>query len=639
MDQSPAAVAQVLDHELIVRKQKLILAVIADDRDTVERLLGEGVPVDSKNSEGVSTLHWASSEGVLNMIRLLIKRGGDVNAVDKRGLTPLHSAAAHGQTEAVRELIRNGACKSAIAGTFGSPLQQAHLNGHTKTVKALLELEGSEEELAKSRNSLKPVVLEGDNIKTSASFGVTPAMSALLFGDEEIFSKIVMSNHESIKDRDKFSVSTFEHCFIGGHANKLRSFCEACKISSKGQDLKGALATLIKQGLVDRHKVLCLCAISGDSAFLDDQFMDLVAPNACAMPAAMRCAKFYFFNGVMFLDKLAIPDECSIHPLHMSLLALKCCEMGFATLSVQLGVKNHRQFITTLLSRPVLKKAVNETFCNGQTPLDLAQQFELHDVAQLIERAGGRPGIWTDIPREIEARHPTALLQVKVAYASIRAIAEDGKQGFVTIRNVLFNALQLATVETEVQTDSMLDSMWHPNAVIVGADVGPETDEHEYKSLMVPKDKSKKPPTMRPCEDISELLNKVENHKKEINAMMNHHTGGTVHFGIQDKDNTVEEGLVLNQQSVVIDRLQTKVSQILQEFYPAVQSGFVTIQRIDLMNNARERTGRWRFDIRVSPFGRVVLLSRKQTTAYYRQGANSEPMPADMLIERLRDEM
>ena len=143
---------------------------------------------------------------------------------------------------------------------------------------------------------------------------------------------------------------------------------------------------------------------------------------------------------------------------------------------------------------------------------------------------------------------------------------------------------------------------------------------------------------MRPCGDIQEILKKVENHKKEINAMLNHHTGGTVHFGIQDKDNIVEEGMILIQQSVVIDRLQTKVSQILQEFYPAVQSEFVTIQPIELVNNARERTGRWRFDICVSPHGRVVFLSRKQTTAYYRQGANSEPMPADMLIERIRDE-
>ena len=58
------------------------------------------------------------------------------------------------------------------------------------------------------------------------------------------------------------------------------------------------------------------------------------------------------------------------------------------------------------------------------------------------------------------------------------------------------------TVEAGVQTDSMLDSMWHPNAVIVGADVGLETDEHEYKSLTVPTDKSRNPPPTRPCKHI-----------------------------------------------------------------------------------------------------------------------------------------
>ena len=62
--------------------------------------------------------------------------------------------------------------------------------------------------------------------------------------------------------------------------------------------------------------------------------------------------------------------------------------------------------------------------------------------------------------------------------------------------------IQLGTVDTEVQTDSMLDSMWHPNAVIIGADVGPETDEHEYKSLTVPADKSRNPPPTRPCKHI-----------------------------------------------------------------------------------------------------------------------------------------
>ena len=130
---------------------------------------------------------------------------------------------------------------------------------------------------------------------------------------------------------------------------------------------------------------------------------------------------------------------------------------------------------------------------------------------------------------------------------------------------------------------------WDPKtAAIVGANVGAETDEHKYKSLMVTEeltksnkppsaDKSKKPPPIvRPCKDTSEVLEKVVDNSKEINAMLNHHSRGTVHFGIRDKDNTVEEGLDLPQEDV-IKQLQTSVGQLLQGFYPAVQSHFVIV--------------------------------------------------------------
>ncbi len=176
---------------------------------------------------------------------------------------------------------------------------------------------------------------------------------------------------------------------------------------------------------------------------------------------------------------------------------------------------------------------------------------------------------------------------------------------------------------------------WHSNAMVVGANVGPETDEHEYKSFMVPTDKTKKPPPMRPCKDDSEVLKKVVDHSKEINAMLNHRTGGSIHFGIHD-DGIVEEGLDLPQ-AALIDKLQTRVGQLLQVFYPAVQSRFVAIQPVNLVNRSGEPTGQWRFDICVTPYDKVVLFSRHQTVAYYRQGGNSEPMPADMM-ERLRVE-
>ena len=242
---------------------------------------------------------------------------------------------------------------------------------------------------------------------------------------------------------------------------------------------------------------------------------------------------------------------------------------------------------------------------------------------------------------EIEVRHPLELLRVKDAYASMKAIAEDGEYGLQVIKKVFTSIFRSQSVDIEVQTDSFLaekeDGMWHPNAAIVGASLCPETDEHEYKSLMVPADLSKKPPPMRLCKGIAEVLKKVEKHSKEINAMLNHQTGGTVHFGIQDEGNIVEEGLDFDQDSA-IDKLQMKVGQLLQGFDPAVQTRFVTIKPVNLLNSTGGETGRWRFDFCVSPYGRVVFLSRTQTVAYYRQGASSEQMPADLMKERFRSE-
>ena len=177
-------------------------------------------------------------------------------------------------------------------------------------------------------------------------------------------------------------------------------------------------------------------------------------------------------------------------------------------------------------------------------------------------------------------------------------------------------------------------SSWHPSAMIVGANVGPETDEHEYKSLMVPADKTKKTPPMRPCKDTREVLDKVVHHSKEINAMLNHHTRGSIHFGIQD-DGMVEEGLDLPQ-AALIDKLQARVGQLLEGFNPPVQSQFVAIQLVNLVNSSGEPTGRWRFDICVTPHDSEVVLM-PDTTAYYRQGGNSQMITA-YIMKRLQNE-
>lgn len=63
--------------------------------------------------------------------------------------------------------------------------------------------------------------------------------------------------------------------------------------------------------------------------------------------------------------------------------------------------------------------------------------------------------------------------------------------------------------------------------------ISPETDDHEYKSLIfAPEDKNEKPPEKHFCKNEGEVLHI---HKKETHAMLNHPGGGTVHFAIKDK--------------------------------------------------------------------------------------------------------
>ena len=134
MGRLPAAAAR----RLAVNKRALIRAVTTGDTETVVDLLDRGVPIDTKDDEGKSLLHWAAEGGHVTTMRLLIRRGCDVDSVDGRGDTPLHRAAAMGQTKAVRELIRMGATKSLVARDCCTPLR-ASVKGHVQTVVAMLE--------------------------------------------------------------------------------------------------------------------------------------------------------------------------------------------------------------------------------------------------------------------------------------------------------------------------------------------------------------------------------------------------------------------------------------------------------------------------------------------------------------------
>ena len=444
----------------------LHLAAFNSHAETATAMLEEGCPIDAVDSDGCTVLHAAAEGGHVELVRELVDRGCDANAAESDGCTPLHEAAAWGRTGAVRELMKLGAAKSKVAGRYGTPLHLAIGNRHTETAAALLE-DGFSEPVLPQHNVTpsKAQVLECNVMSTCNAFGQTPVMWALLCGQVEVFKLLIYKGGAPyVSDRDNHSLLAFEHCFVGGQASKLRQFYEVLGIEISGEGLRGALATLITQGLVDAHKVLCLCAISGDSVFLEDRFIELVASDDCVLPAALKGIRNLFFEASTFLNKLSVPDESSLNPLHISLLSCICCEMGLArpTTIGSINVKDHNSFITKLLSHPMLKDTVHENFPNGLSPLDLAQQFELHHIAALIEVAGGRPGVWADVPHDVFSTHGSELFMVT---SSLMKLGDSSQGGHESVKKAVVRLLGGQTVESVVH---VADDNWLVKEQVLG---------------------------------------------------------------------------------------------------------------------------------------------------------------------------
>ena len=71
-------------------------------------LLQHSADVDIRDKEGSISLHRASGEGNLDLIRLLLEHRTDVNAQDALGKTPLHVAVGAGELDIVRLLLQHG---------------------------------------------------------------------------------------------------------------------------------------------------------------------------------------------------------------------------------------------------------------------------------------------------------------------------------------------------------------------------------------------------------------------------------------------------------------------------------------------------------------------------------------------------
>lgn len=120
----------------------LSLAVLNDNAETIKLIAKAGGDLDQVSSNGESQVYVAASLGKINALKQLINSGADVNLANKQGLTPLHAAVTANKADSVTVLIKAGADVNATSNKGLTPLGLATLLKRTD-IKTTLKNAGA----------------------------------------------------------------------------------------------------------------------------------------------------------------------------------------------------------------------------------------------------------------------------------------------------------------------------------------------------------------------------------------------------------------------------------------------------------------------------------------------------------------
>jgi len=154
------------------REQRLLDAARRGDRETVERALALGVPVDSADDLSRSALLLAARDaGDLDLVRYLHDQGGAIDRADAGGRTPLSFSASAGRLDLVRYFVAEGAEVDNPDGRGRTPLFHAVLGNQIETVRYLIE--------------------QGADVNVKDRFSDTPLMMACSKGYAEMAGLLI----------------------------------------------------------------------------------------------------------------------------------------------------------------------------------------------------------------------------------------------------------------------------------------------------------------------------------------------------------------------------------------------------------------------------------------------------------------
>ncbi len=117
----------------------LIEAVKNNDSVLVKKIITKN-KVNDIDERSMTALHWASGNGNVEMVKILIDNGANVNAQEKSGYTPLHFAAGKGFNDVISVLVKSGADINKPAADNSTPLHFSAECDQTGSVNLLVKL-------------------------------------------------------------------------------------------------------------------------------------------------------------------------------------------------------------------------------------------------------------------------------------------------------------------------------------------------------------------------------------------------------------------------------------------------------------------------------------------------------------------
>jgi ankyrin repeat protein len=109
------------------------------DQAAVRALLQQKANVNAAQGDGMTALHWAASNGDVEMARILITAKPDLEAVTRlSAMTPLYLAATKGNAQVVDILLQAGANANTASDTGATALMAAAASGSARAVEALI---------------------------------------------------------------------------------------------------------------------------------------------------------------------------------------------------------------------------------------------------------------------------------------------------------------------------------------------------------------------------------------------------------------------------------------------------------------------------------------------------------------------